>query len=457
MGKIELAKFLRQALIIDTLRGEDSTGMFFVPHTTREGEVADWVKKVGDGYSFVEDELYAERMRKLADYKYLVGHNRAATQGAVNVENAHPFQEGPITLVHNGTLRDDTAMPHSMDKLKVTVDSHAVCHNLALHDNTVKGVSDVVSNIDGAFALIWHDARDDSLNIVRNNERPLHFMQHRYHKTLFFASEAEMLALLAKRIKIDVYEDAHYPTEGQYLKFKGGNILNPETHTIDMYDDWGSRYSEYGANYGGSKKGGSTSKKPEPRVQLGGRSRGVPQVHKDRLDTLGFSVRDQIQFLPVTNTKATSPHPGSLEYRHVTGVIGGTNYAAVIPNITLTSESLLATEMRRPWCVRPVALTIDDEGEPCIICALASTYWRDSDFHMEAIESEFPGHEEMLLYKQGQYISESLWVEKTKGGCECCGLPAMPSEAGDLEWAMDGTDSYMCGPCQDISWGVGGV
>ena len=90
MGKIELAKFLRQALIIDTLRGEDSTGMFFVPHTTREGEVADWVKKVGDGYSFVEDELYAERMRKLADYKYLVGHNRAATQGAVNVENAHP-------------------------------------------------------------------------------------------------------------------------------------------------------------------------------------------------------------------------------------------------------------------------------------------------------------------------------------------------------------------------------
>ena len=247
LGTVDRAKFLRQALIIDTLRGEDSTGLMLVTHDSGIGDSADWIKAVGDGYSFVNDDMYAERTKNMSNIRFAVGHNRAATQGAVTAHNAHPFQEGAITMVHNGTLRDDTPMPKSMDDLAVVVDSHAICHNLALQPNTYEGVNAVVSKLDGAFALIWHDSRDDTLNIVRNDERPLHFMQARFSKTIYFASEAEMLALLAKRLKIEVYEEAHYPSAGQYMKFKAGSILTPETHTLDLYvDDWQSKYEEYG-------------------------------------------------------------------------------------------------------------------------------------------------------------------------------------------------------------------
>ena len=66
---------------------------------------ADWLKNAVDGYSFVNCSEYHSIASHMAKFKYMVGHNRAATMGGIDTETAHPFQEGAITLVHNGTLR----------------------------------------------------------------------------------------------------------------------------------------------------------------------------------------------------------------------------------------------------------------------------------------------------------------------------------------------------------------
>src|SRR5687768_8254110 len=97
---------------------------------------------------------------------FVIGHNRHATKGAVSFENTHPFIEGPITLIHNGTL------PYHKDLKDVEVDSHAICHSMG-----EIGYIETLKKIDGAFALVWFDERDGLLRFIRNTERPLHILE----------------------------------------------------------------------------------------------------------------------------------------------------------------------------------------------------------------------------------------------------------------------------------------
>lgn len=93
----------------------------------------------------------------------MVGHNRKATTGAINSENAHPFHEGNIVLVHNGTLRGGHKQLANTE-----VDSHAVCHSF-----NEKGAIETIKTLDAAFAFIWWDIEKSKLFAVRNDERPL--------------------------------------------------------------------------------------------------------------------------------------------------------------------------------------------------------------------------------------------------------------------------------------------
>src|SRR5687767_11552959 len=107
-------------LRMDSIRGEDSTGIFGV---TKDGN-CDIVKGNADGYLFTRTGDYQEFINRMGKhYRIVVGHNRSATTGAVTAENAHPFREKHIVLVHNRTI-------HNKEKLnnEVEVDSHAICH-----------------------------------------------------------------------------------------------------------------------------------------------------------------------------------------------------------------------------------------------------------------------------------------------------------------------------------------
>lgn len=121
-----------------------------------------------------------------------VGHNRYATVGAAGEsKNAHPFKEGNITMVHNGTVAKHRLNEH----LKYDVDSHAVCAMLNSH-----GLAETIKVLDGKFTLVWHDASDNTMNFIRNSERPLHMVEFT-DGGWAFASEGEMLTWINGRRK----------------------------------------------------------------------------------------------------------------------------------------------------------------------------------------------------------------------------------------------------------------
>ncbi len=150
----------QQMLFIDTLRGEDSTGMYAI---NKYGNAV-WHKEASDANSFLSNATVGNTMKDLGwDYVAAVGHNRKATKGAVKDENAHPFVENNIILVHNGTLSN-----HKDLNATVEVDSHAIAHAFDEH-----GIEGGLPKIEGAFAIIAYEVLEKRLNLVRNKERPL--------------------------------------------------------------------------------------------------------------------------------------------------------------------------------------------------------------------------------------------------------------------------------------------
>ena len=183
-------KTLEYLLKIDSIRGEDSTGVCSV-FVNNEIQV---VKELGHAYdflnysSFYEETSFNKHTRKPA--KLLLGHNRSTTVGATSIENAHPFTYGDITCVHNGTIYNH----NNLTDTRFKVDSEAITYSLHIN-----GIHKTWKDIQGAAALAWWDASNNSINLIRNKERPLHFLLNKTNDRLVFASEKWMLD--AVRIK----------------------------------------------------------------------------------------------------------------------------------------------------------------------------------------------------------------------------------------------------------------
>lgn len=154
---------LENLLTIDSFRGMDSTGVFGIDRNRQVG-----IMKVASHplHLFACEDWSKFKTKLVTSGRIVVGHNRKATQGSISSENAHPFNENNIILVHNGTLRGDHKKMADTE-----VDSHAVCH--AFNE---QGAEAVIPTIDGAFAFVWWDMAKNRLFAVRNDERPLNLV-----------------------------------------------------------------------------------------------------------------------------------------------------------------------------------------------------------------------------------------------------------------------------------------
>lgn len=155
----EMVEVFKQMLYADALRGWDSTGVLCVKGND-DTKVIKEACSAGPFFFRNKDVDWAFQNRAL------LGHNRWATRGSVTAENAHPFTEGDITLAHNGTLR------YHRNLANVDVDSHAICHSI----NKI-GAKETLEKLDGAYALTWYDAKDQTIYATRNTERPLHIVE----------------------------------------------------------------------------------------------------------------------------------------------------------------------------------------------------------------------------------------------------------------------------------------
>ena len=82
---IKVEQAFKQMLIMDSVRGLDSTGVAVID---RNGDVS-VIKEVGNPFYLLDSDLFDKAMR--GSHKGLIGHNRAATTGKILRKNAHPF------------------------------------------------------------------------------------------------------------------------------------------------------------------------------------------------------------------------------------------------------------------------------------------------------------------------------------------------------------------------------
>lgn len=200
-------KVFEQLLTVDVLRGDHSTGVYNV-HS--RGSRSLYHKEALPGGTFVDSEaatLSASILTNASDA--WVGHNRFATQGAINKDNAHPFAHGDIVLVHNGTLNDESYLPRSF-----ATDSEGIAYALS----QAKDAKDVLESLDGAFTLVWADLARKTLNLARNNKRPMYLAKNKHRNTYYFASEKLMLEWILSRNNINHEEVKALPV-GKMLSF----------------------------------------------------------------------------------------------------------------------------------------------------------------------------------------------------------------------------------------------
>lgn len=188
-------KAFKEMLHINSLRGSDSTGVFYV---TNRGDVQTH-KEVGDSPSFLKTKEWDATDKELfRNGQAIVGHCRASTRGAKTDANAHPFVvDNRIVLVHNGTYMGDHK--HLAD---TEVDSHAIAHVLAEE----KDIASALRKVNAAYALIWYNTDTKKLYAVRNKHRPL-FMAMLEDGSMMIASEIGFIYTAAWRNELKINKE----------------------------------------------------------------------------------------------------------------------------------------------------------------------------------------------------------------------------------------------------------
>jgi hypothetical protein len=213
--------FFQEGLFVDSLRGQDSTGIARIPRGSSAPEV---YKRALAGPDFLQRKDVARLLDKFSASVGMIGHNRSITRGVVDDDSAHPFQYKHITLVHNGTVYNSDKLVDRKCEADSNVDSAQVAWSFSLCEP-----DDLLPIMTGGFSLVWWDSRDQTLHFARNSERPMYWVVEPSNRMMYFGSELKMLTWLLDRNGISVKPKAMFTAPGTHYIFK--NPQNLEEYT----------------------------------------------------------------------------------------------------------------------------------------------------------------------------------------------------------------------------------
>ena len=165
-GSENVKDVLLDALELLEYRGYDSAGIAVKDETSHVTNVYKCAGRVSD-------------LRAICDSKKIlstcgIGHTRWATHGGVTDQNAHPHQQGKVTLVHNGIIENYRELIADYDLQEILhseTDSEvaAALLNHYYKGNPKEAIKKAVSKLKGTFALvILFEDQPDVIYSIRN-------------------------------------------------------------------------------------------------------------------------------------------------------------------------------------------------------------------------------------------------------------------------------------------------
>lgn len=444
--KDERQHFLRHALVMDTIRGEDSTGIISVYGGRHKFDVAH-ARSTFPGDKYVNSKHWNKIRR---NGWCTIGHNRAATLGSVKLANAHPFTFGDVTLVHNGTLNEAGQSLETFDK-ELEVDSMQIA--LALSKVEPKDADKVLSTIHGAFALAWTDKRDQSVNLARNGQRPLHFTWNSTKTFMMFMSDGNMLHVINKSLwksncqGTSIYEiDTH-----KHLKFKYGSIV-PHVSTFGVYVPPKAPPKEEvitprNPSRTPTRQGDGGEKKwmEDGRSGMSStKNRGLPNAQVHALERYyDLSPAEELRFKPgfifdLGNHKVM-----------VTGEIyhplwGNTPWPAVIHHVSKAGGEAYSG---RDWKVRPVGIgrPLESKGNsPSVLCTIIDHDWAGFKYQSKTSMNT------KVMGPDGKLIDRREFRLMLELGCNECHCDLAAHEVDKMGFRS--VDSKMRLLCEECKW-----
>jgi len=261
-------------LIYNSTRGIDSTGAASVKRDNgKDGKPLVFVaKEIGNPYN-----LFDVRRKTETDFgdilaqnqRALLGHCRAKTIGGASRKNAHPFYTGDIVGTHNGTLS------HSSHKKLSGVDTMDTDSEAIFNEIDQFGIAETVKKFgekEDAYALVWYNLKDNSINLLRNDKRPLWYGFSKDNQMMFWSSlRGHLISTMESIPHEDKYlfelpVDDHYSWEipktgqpfGKGRVVKRAQVIIPFTYQKHDQTKWNSsdtltdRSGYYSANSYGS-------------------------------------------------------------------------------------------------------------------------------------------------------------------------------------------------------------
>lgn len=459
--------FRDYALTLDSLRGEDSTGIMLLrnefdlttAHTTSSGR------------KYVTGKHY-EKLVKDPAWAF-IGHNRAATAGSVKIENAHPFTFGDVTMVHNGTLVNRGASIPSY-QYEYEVDSMQIAYALSLHKP--EEVPDVLKTINGSFCIVWTDARDQSINVARNSDRPFHFCFNKDKKIMWFMSDGHHLnAINASLSRSDAKGGAIYQLDKyKHLKFKKGSLV-PEVTKFDPFaypvyqhrpttpthterntaiqragERWGNHYR---TTNGKSSTLYSTS---DGKVRINGERRKLPHGHIDALKQLFDVDPDELVAFDVEEWVEIEEHKCMVQGNFYHRDWGNSTWPMVLYGVPLV---VVNAYNEQTWAVKIKGITECISGWqgddiPSVLGELysydAGTVGLLEDYELPAEGADEEDEDDMYTGKvvgpEGRMVDGLHLMKQLADGCAQCNDPLEWEHRQDYMYVNEGRD-ILCDKC----------
>lgn len=200
---------------LNTARGSDSAGVAF---STADGISV--MKKAGHPAAVFGGAL-KNAPQKMTLAGNGIGHTRAATTGAVNTQNAHPFVKGRYVFAHNGIIHNHARFG------QYSVDSEALIHGIKKRD---------FSDFSGYGALLWYD-REDEVGAFYALVFGGTLFQGLKAGALFLSSQRDHLEAMGVKA-VSAFADGFLYRIKDGEAIKGGKLEIPMTYTTRTYSNW---------------------------------------------------------------------------------------------------------------------------------------------------------------------------------------------------------------------------